>query len=123
MVTSQQTPNSLMLASHPSSRLSGSYPQLTCYHNEIASLRVVKHNGPTMGKRFYGCNHWPRACGYFKWEGELVDVPELQELVKDLKSKSLILQNKLIEELRIENTEKDLAVYSSCGDKKILLGM
>ncbi|KAL2920407.1 UDP-3-O-acylglucosamine N-acyltransferase [Bienertia sinuspersici] len=127
MAASQQTPNSSMSASHSSSRSRGSYPQVTCYHNEIALLRVVKHNGPTMRKR---------TCGFFKWADELDDVRELQELIlekditiaelemdkemltlqlKDLKSKNLISQDK-IEELGIENAEKDLTMYSAWVD-------
>ncbi|KAL2929821.1 DNA topoisomerase 3-alpha [Bienertia sinuspersici] len=77
MVSSQQNPNSSMLASHSSSRLRGSYPQVICHHNEIASLRVVEHNGATMGNTFYGCNHMSRACGFFKWKDKLVVVCEL----------------------------------------------
>ncbi|KAL2943409.1 DNA-(apurinic or apyrimidinic site) lyase 2 [Bienertia sinuspersici] len=32
---------------------------MVCYHNELAPLRVVRHPGPNMGKRFYGYPYWP----------------------------------------------------------------
>ncbi|KAL2934426.1 Protein ZGRF1 [Bienertia sinuspersici] len=38
--------------------------QVLCYHNKIAPLRMVKYDGPTKGKRFYGCSYWPRTCRF-----------------------------------------------------------
>ncbi|KAL2944636.1 Intermediate filament protein ifa-2, partial [Bienertia sinuspersici] len=56
----------------------GSYPQLYCFHNEVAPLRVVRHVGPHQGKR---------TCGFFKWEDEIDDIREMQQLMfeKDVK--------------------------------------
>uniref|UniRef100_A0A803N433 Zinc finger GRF-type domain-containing protein n=1 Tax=Chenopodium quinoa TaxID=63459 RepID=A0A803N433_CHEQI len=45
------------------SRLSPFPHQVVCYHNEVAPLRMVKYDGPTKGKRFYGCSYWPCVGG------------------------------------------------------------
>ncbi|KAL2900483.1 (E)-2-epi-beta-caryophyllene synthase [Bienertia sinuspersici] len=51
-----------------------------------------------------------------------MDMEMLTMQLKDLKSKNLILQEK-IEELGNENAEKDLVIYFSWGDKKIWLAL
>uniref|UniRef100_A0A803L7U1 GRF-type domain-containing protein n=1 Tax=Chenopodium quinoa TaxID=63459 RepID=A0A803L7U1_CHEQI len=59
--------------------------QVVCYHNEISPLRTVRYDGPTKGKRFFGCSYWPeqRTCGFFKWADEVDDVRDLQHLVME----------------------------------------
>ncbi|KAL2901586.1 Protein ZGRF1 [Bienertia sinuspersici] len=66
-------------------------PKMYCYHNEIAPLRVVKHNGPNQGKKFYGCAHWPT----------------LRKEVQELKVENAKLDD-MVAELSIENTETRL---------------
>ncbi|KAL2943500.1 DNA topoisomerase 3 [Bienertia sinuspersici] len=51
---------------------------MQCYHNVVALLKVVKFNGPIIGKRFYGCAYWPRTYEFFKWADEVDDARELQ---------------------------------------------
>ncbi|KAL2942401.1 DNA topoisomerase 3-alpha, partial [Bienertia sinuspersici] len=70
-----------------SSLCRGSYPQLYYFYNKVALLRVVRHVGPHQGKRFYGCSYFPRTCGFFKWEDEIDDIREMQQLMfeKDVK--------------------------------------
>ncbi|KAL2932978.1 Protein ZGRF1, partial [Bienertia sinuspersici] len=31
--------------------------QVVCYHNKVAPLRMVRFDGPTKGKHFYGCSY------------------------------------------------------------------
>ncbi|KAL2904688.1 DNA topoisomerase 3-alpha, partial [Bienertia sinuspersici] len=127
-----------------SSRSRGSLSQVRCYHNEIAPLRSVKHNGPAMGKRFYGCAYWPQqTCGFFKWADHPDEVRELQMLVfgkdtiiaqlemekellenkvKELKEKKAVLQDQ-VEELSIENNETHLAMCTTRADKRVLAAL
>ncbi|KAL2894084.1 DNA topoisomerase 3-alpha [Bienertia sinuspersici] len=126
-----------------SSRSRGSYPEVKCYHGEIALLRCVKHNGPTMGKKFFGCAYWPKTCGFFKWADYPDDIRELQMLVfekdtkiaelemekdflqdkvKELKGQNVYLQDQ-VEELGIENTETVLAIYSARADRKLIVSL
>ncbi|KAL2935029.1 Upstream stimulatory factor 1, partial [Bienertia sinuspersici] len=119
-----------------SSRSRGSYPEGKCYHGEIAPLRCVKHNGPTMGKKFFGCAYW-------LWADYLNDIRELQMLVfekdtkideleiekdflqdkvKELKEQNVYLQDQ-VEELGIENTETLLAIYSARADRKLIVAL
>uniref|UniRef100_A0A803N245 GRF-type domain-containing protein n=1 Tax=Chenopodium quinoa TaxID=63459 RepID=A0A803N245_CHEQI len=67
------------------SRGNSSPIQVYCYHDDVAPLRTVRHNGPTKGKRFYGCSYWPeqRTCDFFKWYDEVDDVKVLQHRVLD----------------------------------------
>uniref|UniRef100_A0A803MWV0 GRF-type domain-containing protein n=1 Tax=Chenopodium quinoa TaxID=63459 RepID=A0A803MWV0_CHEQI len=57
--------------------------KLVCYHNEFAPLRTVRYDGPTKGKRFYGCSYRPeqKTCGFFKWADEVDDVRDVQQIV------------------------------------------
>ncbi|KAL2934979.1 Lon protease-like protein mitochondrial, partial [Bienertia sinuspersici] len=73
-----------------SSLCRGSYPQLYCFHNEVALLRVVRHVGPHQGKRFYGCSYWP---------DEIDDIREMQHLMfeKDVKFAELELHKSELE--------------------------
>ncbi|KAL2943095.1 DNA topoisomerase 3-alpha, partial [Bienertia sinuspersici] len=82
-----------------SSLCRGSYPQLYCFHNEVAPLRVVRHVGPHQGNRFYGCFYWSRTCGFFKWEDEIDDIHEMQQLMfeKDVKIAELELHKSELE--------------------------
>ncbi|KAL2933846.1 DNA topoisomerase 3-alpha [Bienertia sinuspersici] len=56
-------------------------PQVLYFHQDLAPLRTLKVQGPTRGKRFYGCSHWPNSCGFFKWADEEDRVQELQFLL------------------------------------------
>ncbi|KAL2931415.1 DNA topoisomerase 3-alpha, partial [Bienertia sinuspersici] len=110
-----------------SSRTRGSYPEVKCYHGEISPLRCVKHNGPTMGKKFFGCAYWPKTCGFFKWANYLDDIRELQMLVfekdtkiAELKMEKDFLQDK-VKELKGKNTL--LAIYSARADRKLIVAL
>uniref|UniRef100_A0A803MJI9 Zinc finger GRF-type domain-containing protein n=1 Tax=Chenopodium quinoa TaxID=63459 RepID=A0A803MJI9_CHEQI len=46
-------------SSRSRSKGNASPSQLVCYHNEIAPLRIIRYDGPTKGKIFYGCSYWP----------------------------------------------------------------
>ncbi|KAL2921995.1 DNA topoisomerase 3-alpha [Bienertia sinuspersici] len=90
-----------MATSHESSRNSSrsrsrsdQQCQVMYYHGEIAPLREVKYNGPTYGKKFYGCSYWPRACGYFKWADEVHEIRDMQLrlLEKDTKIAELEME-------------------------------
>ncbi|KAL2937110.1 DNA topoisomerase 3-alpha [Bienertia sinuspersici] len=107
--------------------------QIYCFHNELAPLRVVKHHGPTFGKRFYGCRHWPSTCGFFKWAEETDDFHQLQmalinkniEIVKlEAENKSLKEQlartQDLVDELSIECTERQV-MMEAVTQKKIVV--
>ncbi|KAL2900068.1 Protein ZGRF1 [Bienertia sinuspersici] len=123
------------------SRSGSQLPQLRCYHDEVAPIRVVKHHGPTLGKRFYGCGRWPRTCGFFKWVDEPDEVTELQfrlfekdteisqlemekqmldEKVRRLKQTNLKIQDQ-VEELALENSVVREGLYSAKADKKMSL--
>ncbi|KAL2905685.1 DNA topoisomerase 3-alpha, partial [Bienertia sinuspersici] len=124
-MASQQSMNSGSSSMSKSRSRSGSMPQLVCYHNDIAPTRVVKHDGPTRGKQFYGCSHWPRTCGFFKWADESDEIAELelensllQEKVKELKQTNLKKRNQL-EEILLENSVTREAMYTATADKKL----
>ncbi|KAL2936817.1 DNA topoisomerase 3-alpha [Bienertia sinuspersici] len=138
-MASQQSMNSNSSSMSKSRSRSGSMPQLLCYHNDIAPIRVVKHDGPTRGKRFYGCSHWPRTCGFFKWADESDEVRELQfklfekdteiaelelensllqEKVKELKQTNLKNRDQL-EEILLENSVTREGMYTATADKKL----
>ncbi|KAL2903911.1 DNA topoisomerase 3-alpha, partial [Bienertia sinuspersici] len=113
-------------------------PQLYCYHNEIAPLRVVKHHGPNMGKRFYGCVHW-LTCGFFKWADESNEIRDLQLVIMEknvtiaeleyetdiLKAKVTSLKKKLakrqdmVDELSIEYNERMLQMDAVFANKRM----
>ncbi|KAL2922788.1 Protein ZGRF1, partial [Bienertia sinuspersici] len=124
-----------------SSRSRGSLSQVRCYHNEIAPLRSVKHNGPTIGKRFYGCAYWPITNMWiFKWADEVRELqmlvfekdttiaqPEmekelLEKKVRVLKKKKVVLHEQ-VEEFSIENNETHLAMYTARADKRVLAAL
>ncbi|KAL2944105.1 DNA topoisomerase 3-alpha [Bienertia sinuspersici] len=126
-----------------SSRTRSTFPHQKCYHNEIAPLRVVKHHGPTFGKRFYGCSYWHQTCGFFKWADGSDDVSELQELLfekdtfiaelemhnemltkklKEVQGKNVVLQDQ-VDELSIENNETRLAMCSARADKRFFMAL
>ncbi|KAL2902282.1 Ribonuclease H2 subunit A [Bienertia sinuspersici] len=112
-----------------SSRSRGSLSQVRCYHNEIAPLRSVKHNGPAMGKRFYGCAYWPvfRELQMLVFEKDTTIAQfEMEELlenkVKELKEKKAVLQDQ-VEELSIENNETHLAMCTARADKRVLAAL
>ncbi|KAL2922999.1 Serine/threonine-protein kinase ATM [Bienertia sinuspersici] len=103
-------------------------PQLLCYHNDIAPIRVVKHDGPTRGKRFYA--HWPMNLMQFvncnssclkkilrllnwSFENSL-----LQEKVKELKQTNLKNRDQL-EEILLENSVTREGMYTATADKKL----
>ncbi|KAL2892338.1 DNA topoisomerase 3-alpha [Bienertia sinuspersici] len=74
--------------------------QVLCYHDEVAPLRVVRFNGPTAGKRFYGCSYWPKTCGFFKWADEVNEIRDLQYkcFEKDTEIADLEMNNNMLEE-------------------------
>ncbi|KAL2897390.1 DNA topoisomerase 3-alpha [Bienertia sinuspersici] len=117
--------------------------QVMCYHGEIAPLREVKYNGPTYGKKFYGCSYWPRTCGYFKWADEVHEIRDMQmrllekdteiaelemekgfleDKIKRLKEAKLKLDD-VVEELSIENSEIREGLYAAKADKRVILGL
>ncbi|KAL2942243.1 Protein ZGRF1, partial [Bienertia sinuspersici] len=58
-----------------------------CYHNEPAPMKTVRYNGPTLGRRFYGCPNWPNnTCGFFRWADEMKN-EMVEEDYKKLKKK------------------------------------
>ncbi|KAL2893843.1 DNA topoisomerase 3-alpha, partial [Bienertia sinuspersici] len=109
------------------SRSRSSVPPVKCYHDDVAPIRTVRVNCPTQGRRFYGCSHYPRTCGFFKWADEVDNVLDLQMLAieKDTKISELeyerdVLKGK-VAELAIENTEKFHAMETVKADKKLCI--
>ncbi|KAL2920728.1 DNA topoisomerase 3-alpha [Bienertia sinuspersici] len=120
-------------------------PRMYCYHNEVAPLRVVKHNGPNQGGQFYGCPHWPQKTYgfFFKWTHEVQNVDDLQYMVleKDTALIELEHENKtlkkeveelkaenaklgdMVAELAIENTEIRLFMEATMADKKLAVAL
>ncbi|KAL2928155.1 Protein ZGRF1 [Bienertia sinuspersici] len=80
---------------------------MMCYHDEVAPLKVVKYNGPTMGERFYTCAYWP------------VKIAEL-EMEKELLEGKMNSLKETVEELAIENTEIRQGVYEAKTDRKLV---
>ncbi|KAL2938278.1 DNA topoisomerase 3-alpha [Bienertia sinuspersici] len=130
-------------SSSKSGKSSSMGQQVLCYHNQIAPLRTVKYDGPTKGKRFYGCSYWPeqRTCGFFKWVDEIDEVGDLQMLlqqkdskiaeleqemeelkqkVKRLKAKKEKLQDE-VGEMGIATTETLFQMKENNTDKKLML--
>ncbi|KAL2894721.1 Protein ZGRF1, partial [Bienertia sinuspersici] len=113
-----------------------------CYHNEPAPVKTVRYNGPTLGRRFYGCPNWPNnTCGFFRWADEVDDIRQLQfkiqeyiteiaelqmshemveEEYKKLKKKYDKQQEEL-EESWMENATIRTGLYSANADKKLML--
>ncbi|KAL2941378.1 DNA topoisomerase 3-alpha [Bienertia sinuspersici] len=121
----------------------GPMPVVKCHHNKVAPLQTLRHEGPTQGNRFFGCSHWPRTCGFFKWADLTNNINELQFLLfkKDVEISSLeyekeelernlkILKEREVEleeqvtELAIENTETLIAIKSAKMDKKFMVAL
>ncbi|KAL2901897.1 Protein ZGRF1 [Bienertia sinuspersici] len=87
-------------SSSKSGKSSSMGQQVLCYHNQIAPLRTVKYDGPTKGKRFYGCSYWPK--------------------VKRLKAKKEKLQDE-VGEMGIATTETLFEMKENNTDKKLML--
>ncbi|KAL2934964.1 DNA topoisomerase 3-alpha [Bienertia sinuspersici] len=71
--------------------------QIHCFHNEIAPLRVVRHQGPRVGLKFYSCAYWPRICGFFRWADEVIDdvrtmLMDKDETIVELQHKKMALK-------------------------------
>ncbi|KAL2922466.1 DNA topoisomerase 3-alpha, partial [Bienertia sinuspersici] len=134
--------NSTESGTHSHGRCAG--PRMYCYHNEVAPLRVVKHNGPNQGKQFYGCPHWPqKTCGFFKWTHEVQNVDDLQYMVlekdtalielehekktlkkevEELKAENEKLED-MVAKLSIENNETRLFMEATMADKKLAVAL
>uniref|UniRef100_A0A803MU94 GRF-type domain-containing protein n=1 Tax=Chenopodium quinoa TaxID=63459 RepID=A0A803MU94_CHEQI len=117
--------------------------QVVCYHNEIAPLRTVHYDGPTKGKRFFGCSYWPeqRTCGFFKWADEVDDVCDLQHLVMEKETRICELEYEMdmmkdkvkrlkakkeklveeVEEMGIATTETMFELKENNTDKRLML--
>ncbi|KAL2925551.1 Upstream stimulatory factor 1, partial [Bienertia sinuspersici] len=139
-MASQQSMNSNSSSMSKSRSKSSSMPQLLCYHNDIAPIRVIKHDG---------CSHWPgfnnivkicqRTCGFFKWVDEFDEVRELQfklfekdteiaelelensllqQKVKELKQTNLKNRDQL-EEILLENSVTRERMYTTTANKKL----
>ncbi|KAL2943251.1 Endonuclease 8-like 3, partial [Bienertia sinuspersici] len=122
--------NSSASGSSSQSRLSD--PVLKCYHNEVAPLRVARHNGSRLGMKFYACAYWPKAtCGFFSWvdDANLIQDMQFQILDKDttiadLKNKVKILKEgnenlkELMAEVGIECNERRLMMECEADDKR-----
>ncbi|KAL2926025.1 DNA-(apurinic or apyrimidinic site) lyase 2, partial [Bienertia sinuspersici] len=101
-------------AGSESSQLRDSGQQVYCFHNELAPLRVVKHHGPTFGKRFYGCRHWPMAL-----MNKNIEIVKLEAKNKRLKEQLARTQD-LVDELSIECTERQV-MMEAATQKKIVV--
>uniref|UniRef100_A0A803NBJ9 Uncharacterized protein n=1 Tax=Chenopodium quinoa TaxID=63459 RepID=A0A803NBJ9_CHEQI len=116
-------------SSSKSKKYDSPHPPLYCYHDVVAPLRTVKHNGPNQRKRF------------FKWVDEVDDIShlqaqildknlsiiELEEKVEQLKEKVKKLKDKkekLAEEvgmMGITATESLIEMKENISDKKLML--
>ncbi|KAL2894752.1 Endonuclease 8-like 3, partial [Bienertia sinuspersici] len=126
------------------SRSMGSMPVVKCYHDEVAPLRNMRHEGPTQGKRFFGCSHWPVCfCGFFKWADLIDNINELQLLLfeKDVEISSMEFEKdelkrnvkmlkeseaqfeEQVAELAIENIETLIAIKYAKMDKKFMIAL
>ncbi|KAL2927338.1 Signal-induced proliferation-associated 1-like protein 2 [Bienertia sinuspersici] len=111
-------------------------PVVKCYHDEVAPLRNVRHEGPTQGKRFFGCSHWPWAdltgninelqLLLFEKDVEISSLEyekeELERNVKMLKEREAQLEEE-VAELAIENIETLIAIKSAKMDKKFMVAL
>ncbi|KAL2900583.1 Endonuclease 8-like 3 [Bienertia sinuspersici] len=97
---------------------------LKCYHNEVAPLRVVRHNGPRLGMKFYACAYWPKAtCGFFSWVDDVNHIQEVQFqiLEKDTTTADMENEVKILKE-RNENLEELLAeVGIECNERRLIM--
>ncbi|KAL2939753.1 DNA topoisomerase 3-alpha [Bienertia sinuspersici] len=128
-----------MASSSESRSRSNGKSHVLCFHHDLAPLQTVKVQGPTRGKRFYRCSHWPNSCGFFKWADEEDRVQELQFLlferdtriaeleilieeleneVKNLKQANWKLEDD-VAEMATENTKQLAIINSATADKKL----
>ncbi|KAL2901195.1 Protein ZGRF1, partial [Bienertia sinuspersici] len=106
--------NSSASGSSSQSRLSS--PVLKCYHNEVAPLRVVRHNGPRLGMKFYAC-----AIGPWVDDVNLIQDMQFQILDKDTTIADLENVVKMLKEDN-ENLEEQLAeVGIECNERRLMM--
>ncbi|KAL2937905.1 Serine/threonine-protein kinase MRCK gamma, partial [Bienertia sinuspersici] len=99
-------------------------PLVKCFHEEEAPLRVVRFNGSSVGKRFYGYAHW-------HWAEKVDEIFELQQKIfeKDVTIAELQMENDMLKrtnerleddvaELAIENTETKEIIGAPRADRK-----
>ncbi|KAL2896480.1 DNA topoisomerase 3-alpha [Bienertia sinuspersici] len=92
-----------------------------------------------MGKSFYGCAHWPRTCGFFKWANESNEIRDLQLVIMEknvtiaelehetdiLKAevtsfkKKLAKKQDMVDELSIECNERMLQMDAIFAKKRM----
>ncbi|KAL2943422.1 Nuclear factor interleukin-3-regulated protein [Bienertia sinuspersici] len=92
-----------------------------------------------MGKSFYGCAHWPRTRGFFKWADESNEIRDLQLLIMEnnvtivelehetdiLKAEVISLKKKfakkqdMVDELSIECNERMLQMDTVFAKKRM----
>ncbi|KAL2895016.1 DNA topoisomerase 3-alpha [Bienertia sinuspersici] len=63
-------------SSSKSEKSSSMGQKVLCYHKQIALLRTVKYDGPTKGKRFYGCSYY-RNRGHADFSNGLMKLMKL----------------------------------------------
>ncbi|KAL2944060.1 Rab11 family-interacting protein 4A [Bienertia sinuspersici] len=97
-----------MASSSESRSCSNGKPHVLCFHQDLAPLRTLKVQGPTRGKRFYGCSHWPLE----------ILIEELENDVKKLKETNWKLEDE-VAEMAIVNTEQLAIITSATTDKKL----
>ncbi|KAL2921579.1 Protein ZGRF1 [Bienertia sinuspersici] len=127
-----------MASSSESRSRSNGKPHVLCFHQDPAPLRTVKVQGPTRGKLFYRCSHWPGFSDNFRKLGTLVVssngqmrkigdtriaeleilIEELENEVKNLKQANWKLEDD-VTEMAIENTEQLAMISSATADKKL----
>ncbi|KAL2936227.1 Keratin type II cytoskeletal 3, partial [Bienertia sinuspersici] len=114
-----------MASSSESRSRSNGKPHVLCFHQYLAPLRTLKVQGPTRGKRFYGCSHWPGpgiAILLFEWDTRIAEleilIEELENEVKNLKQANWKLEDD-VAEMAIENTEQLAIISSATADKKL----
>ncbi|KAL2895699.1 Tubulin alpha-1B chain, partial [Bienertia sinuspersici] len=93
--------------------------QVLCYHDEVAPLRVVKFNGPTAGKRFYGTSYWPVSMVDAIFLNEQQYARGESEKTEEIISK----QEDQIQKLAIENTEMREGLFSAKSDRTLALAL
>ncbi|KAL2895408.1 Protein ZGRF1, partial [Bienertia sinuspersici] len=105
-------------ASGSSSQSRLSSPVLKCYHNEVAPLRIVRHNGPRLGMKFYACAYWP-VTGV-DYVNHIQDM-QFQILDKDTTIADLENEVKMLKEEN-ENLEDQLAeVGIECNERRLMM--
>ncbi|KAL2899327.1 DNA-(apurinic or apyrimidinic site) lyase 2 [Bienertia sinuspersici] len=120
-----------MASSFESRSRSNGKPHVLCFHQDLVPLRTVKVRGPTRGKRFYGCSHWPadekdrvQELQFLLFEKDTriaelqILIEELENEVKNLKQANWKLEDD-VAKMAIENTEQLAIISSATGDKKM----